>query len=104
MHRARSIFSIDSDYDWYHPKLRIARVLKKDLKVYGEFEHYIAQIAAAAGLALPSTPDFVYVPVHELQVTNIMSRFSDVEVLGEGISIDAQAQSSIRCAVVKSVQ
>ena len=104
MHRARSIFSIDSDYDWYHPRLRIARVPKKDLKVYGDFEHYIAQITSAIGLTLPSTPEFVYVPVHELQVTNVISRFSDVEILGEDISIDALAQSSIRCVIAGFVQ
>jgi len=52
--------------------------------------------AEKSGRQLPDDPSFVFMPVHELQITNIVSKFHDVDILHPEISLQALAQCSIR--------
>ncbi|KAL0954600.1 hypothetical protein HGRIS_003560 [Hohenbuehelia grisea] len=104
MHRARSMTSVPSDYDWYHPKIRFVRVPQSMLSLSGPFEEYIprlAQIAATnAGKQLLDVPETTLMPAHELQIPNLVEKFDGIEVLDDDIYVEALAQSSIRTVLV----
>ena len=100
MHRARILDSASSGYDWLHPKIRFVRVPKCYLNLHGDFEETfrrLAELAAIkAGKSLACDGHFVYMPAHELQLSNISKRFKNVEILQSNIYLPALAQSSIR--------
>lgn len=100
MHRARMLPSSVLDYDWYHPRIRFVRVPRTSLDILGPFESVMRTLAGKAaeksGRELPDDPSFVFMPVHELQISNIASKFHDAEILHPDISLQALAQSSIR--------
>jgi hypothetical protein len=87
-------------YDWYHPHIRFVSVPRSSLDIRGPFECEMrglaAKAAARSGKALPDDSSSVLMPVHELQIPNIASRFHDVKILDSDIIVKAYAQSSIR--------
>mgnify|MGYP001435492295 CR=1 FL=1 len=99
MHRARLLPSGQVDYAWYRPRVRFAEVPKGDLEVKGAFQRMLADIvgipAEAAGVRLDHR-QFIYMPVHELQLPNLSKLFPDVAILPEAVHLEAYAQSSIR--------
>lgn len=106
MHRARTLpFDISTDHDWYHPQILFVRVPRGSLDILGTFESDIrrlaAQAAERAGKSLPVDKDnsYVLMPVHELQLSTILTKFKDVEILDPEIRVQALAQSSIRSVV-----
>ncbi|TFK75106.1 hypothetical protein BDN72DRAFT_558264 [Pluteus cervinus] len=106
MHRARLLPSnANPQYNWYRPRIRFAAIPRRCLNVFGQFEQHIRPIAEraakASGRILPCGVCSVIVPVHELQISNMVSRLKkDVEILHADISVDALAQSSIRTVVI----
>jgi hypothetical protein len=102
MHRSRMLPTSMQEYDWYHPRIRFVRVPRSSLDIIGSFEHDIHSLVETAtelsGGTLSDDPSSVLVPVHELQIPNIASKFDDVEILHPEISVQALAQSSVRCA------
>lgn len=88
------------DYDWYHPRIMFAQVPRSSLDILGPFEDIMRPIAEQAaklsGRIIPHDDAMAIMPIHELQVANVLSRFIDVEVLHPDISVEALAQSSIR--------
>ena len=101
MHRARMLSTCSLEYNWYHPRIRFIRVSRAKLSVLGDFEKIGKDLAKKAlertGRTLPEDEAFLYMPVHELQVENIRSKFNDVEVLDPDVYLPSLAQSSIRC-------
>ncbi|RDB25517.1 hypothetical protein Hypma_006471 [Hypsizygus marmoreus] len=106
MHRTRllPLSTAISDYDWYHPRIRFARVERSNLALLGPLESEMRKLAkkaaAKSGRPLPDDAASVLVPVHELQVPNIISKFPDIEILHPDISLQALAQSSIRTVII----
>lgn len=106
MHRARmlSMSRPVLQYDWYHPRIRFVIVPRSSVDIQGPFEREIrslvTKVVAMSGRALPDDPSSVWMPVHELQIPNILSKFHDVEILDSDISVKAYAQSSIRTVIV----
>lgn len=88
------------DYDWYHPRIRFVRVPSQSLDVLGQFRRISNEMATKAATKAGQSSlidnDYIYMPVHELQIVNITSKFQDVGVLDEDIFLPALAQSSIR--------
>lgn len=107
MHRARRTLPplqslTPATRDWYRPRVRFAVVPRSRMDVRGDFEIQILDLAKAAaahvGASLPQiAPDRLIMPVYDLQVANIQDKFADVQILPEEISIQAQAQASLRC-------
>jgi len=100
MHRARQIDSLSMDYDWYYPRIRFVRVPRTDVVLLGEFEEISRRLATRAaekaGHVLEEEDAYIFMPVHELQLKNIKSKFRNVEVLGPDIFLVVMAQSSLR--------
>lgn len=91
------------DYDWYHPKIRFVRLERSRIDVLGPFEreiHKLVEVAAQkSGKNLPEDAASIIMPVHELQIQNIIAKFPDVDILDDNISVQALAQASIRYAL-----
>jgi hypothetical protein len=108
MHRSRSLPSSRLDYDWYHPVIRFARVPRCRLSLLGDFADIGYHLASSAALrgktSLIQDDNFVYVPIHELQVPNVQSKFPNVEILGPEISLIAHAQLNIRTVLVPELR
>lgn len=110
MHRARRTLPplqplTPATRDWYRPRVRFATVSRSRMNVRGDFEARMLDLAkdaaARTGARLPElAPDRIIMPVYDLQVANIQEKFADVEILPEEISIQAQAQASLRCVNV----
>ena len=97
MHRARMLSSASLDYDWYNPIIRFARVERDAVDILGPFEIYTQKLMKkVAPGQLYTNDNKVIVPIHEMQVENILSKFPEVEILPPNISIEAHGQSSIR--------
>lgn len=99
MHRARLHPSADLDYDWYRPTIRFVQVRRECLDLRGPFEAISQSLVSKAvnsGTGPLNHHDFIYMPVHELQLPIITKLFPDVEVLPAEAFLRAQAQTSIR--------
>lgn len=100
MHRARIFNPASFEYDWYHPRIRFVRVPRSKVDILGEFEKTSKKLAELAafrvGQTLSDNDDFIFMPVHEMQLNNVLKRFCDVEVLPPEIYLPALGQSSIR--------
>lgn len=100
MHRARLYNSGRLEYNWYHPQIRFIGVPRVDLEVKGDFDRISRSLATIAsenaGHVLEDDSAFIYMPVHELQLENIRSRMTNLNILDPKISFRGQAQSSIR--------
>jgi hypothetical protein len=87
-------------YDLYHPKLRFVGVAREKLNITYDFEKYtkplIDAASATAGEPLPVPENFVVVPVHELQVHHIQSKFPDATIFPAQFAIPILGQQSIR--------
>jgi hypothetical protein len=70
------------------------------LVLLAEFEQISRRLATRAaekaGRVLDGEETFIFMPVHELQLENIKSKFRNVEVLGPEIALAVRAQSSLR--------
>jgi hypothetical protein len=88
------------DYDLYNPQIRLAAVPAQDLHITGDFVSLVAPIidyaAKNAGRKLDVSADRVLIPVHELQVHQILDKLPNVQVLPPEFSLPARAQQSIR--------
>ncbi|KAF9484378.1 hypothetical protein BDN70DRAFT_903720 [Pholiota conissans] len=109
MHRARMLppnYASENamGYDWYRPRIRFIRVPISDLDVLGAFKEISEQLVAKAfdnaGRTLAKNEDYMYMPIHELQVKNVASKFAHIEIVDSEIYLPALAQSSIRTVVV----
>ncbi|KZT57956.1 hypothetical protein CALCODRAFT_550316 [Calocera cornea HHB12733] len=94
-------------YDFLTPTIRIMRVPRRNLKLRGEFENIFEPLVQAAeknaGETLTRTANFVFMPVHELQIPNIKDKFPENEVLPEAFAVKADALTSTRSVLVPSV-
>ncbi|VDC02812.1 unnamed protein product [Peniophora sp. CBMAI 1063] len=110
MHRARRTLPplqplTPATRDWYRPKVRFAVVSRSRVDIRGDFEARILDLvkvaAAHTGASLPEIPpDRLIMPVYDLQVANIEDKFPDVQILPESISIQTQAQASLRTITI----
>lgn len=50
----------------------------------------------ASGMPLPGRNGCLVIPVYDLQVSNLRSKFPDVEILDEEFSVPSLCQASIR--------
>jgi hypothetical protein len=100
MHRARMHPTCSFEYDWYHPRICFVRVPRFQLAVLGQFEKISKDLARKAvertGRIFMADEAFLYMPVHELQVEHVRSKFEDAEILDPDIYLPSLAQSSIR--------
>ena len=96
------LYNSPSGFDWYRPLIRFVKVPQSSVLLLGSMEDIglsLAQKAADhAGRRLPQTHASVFLPVHELQIQNIVTKFPDVEVLHEDICIPGLAQCNLRFA------
>jgi hypothetical protein len=87
-------------YDLYSPRLRLAILPRASLHVTGDFEALIQPILEGAtknaGRDLDVPESHVVVPVHELQVSHILEKFTEATVCPEEFSVPARAQQSVR--------
>ncbi|KAJ7183178.1 hypothetical protein C8R46DRAFT_1026947 [Mycena filopes] len=94
MHRARMCANAPSDYNWYRPKVHFVRLPIESLDTRGSFE--------ASGTSNPDDiPGTIFMPVHEMQLPTVLSKFQNVQVLEP--TIDALGQSSIRTVLVPAL-
>lgn len=108
MHKTRIFLSpipdlAPGEYDLYNPRVRLASVPRSNLHITGEFERELTPLVTAAmktAETLNISEDRVLVPIHELQVHHVKSKFPEIEVLPEQYSVSAQAQQSIRSMIV----
>lgn len=88
------------DYDLYNPQIRFVAVPAQDLHITGDFTSLVAPLvdytAKKAGRKPDVSADRVLVPIHELQVHQILDKFPDVQVLPSEFVLPARAQQSIR--------
>jgi hypothetical protein len=70
------------------------------MSILGNFETQtqllLSLISDDSSAALQSNKDSLIVPVHEMQVSSIRDKFTDVEILPESVSVPALGQSSVR--------
>ncbi|KIJ27921.1 hypothetical protein M422DRAFT_37525 [Sphaerobolus stellatus SS14] len=105
MHRARrTIAPLPSvkpgQYNYYFPHLRFVTIPRDNLLIQGNFEDSIGPLrdsaAKHAGKPLEVSSDLVLLPIHELQISNIVEKFIGAIVLPEEYRVLAPAQASIR--------
>lgn len=106
MHRARRTISPlapikPGQYDYYFPHIHFVSIPRDNLSIEGDFEDLIAPLrdsaAKNAGKPLEAPrDDSVLLPVHELQIPNIITKFKDAAVLPEEYRVLTPAQASIR--------
>jgi hypothetical protein len=112
MHRARhAVLPLPrqepQSRDWNRPRIRFAIVPRSRLDILGPFEKEIRKIAElvsrASGRVPPQRGGCVIVPVYDLQVANLRTKFPDVEILDEEFSIPALSQASVRYVLTQLI-
>lgn len=88
------------EYDLYNPQIRLAVVPAQDLHTTGDFVSLVAPLLdyaiKKAGWKPDISADRIVVPIHELQVHQILDKFPSVQVLPLEFALPEQAQQSIR--------
>ncbi|KAJ7650718.1 IucC family-domain-containing protein [Roridomyces roridus] len=107
MHRARMCAEASPGYNWYSPKIRFLRIPSESLDTRGCFDtimhELIQKAAAASGTEVPrDVPGTSIMPVHEMQVSTVLAKIPNVEILEP--TADALAQSSIRTVLVPALE
>ncbi|KAG2017755.1 hypothetical protein CC2G_007238 [Coprinopsis cinerea AmutBmut pab1-1] len=103
MHRARLLPGSDIGYDWYRPCIRFVQVPRASLEIRGSFmetSKTLVSIAAGTHAHELDHERYVFMPAHELQLSNIVRLFPDAVVLPPHVHLKAQAQTSIRTVIV----
>ncbi|KAJ7116428.1 IucC family-domain-containing protein [Mycena epipterygia] len=103
MHRARMCADAPSDYNWYRPKIHFIRVPSESLDTRGRFQSFMRDLVTKAALASGTqnpedVPGTTFMPVHEMQLSTVLEKFQDVQVLEP--TVDALGQSSIRTVII----
>lgn len=88
------------DYDLLHPTLRLIAVPTANLKVTNNFEEILMPLIKAferkAGKIIAAPEGHTMIPVHDLQLHHIRSKFQDAHIFPEVFSLPLQAQQSLR--------
>lgn len=88
------------DYDWQHPLIRFIAVPRASLYIQGAWDELISPVCAVAaqnaGKPINILEDHTLVPIHALQIPNILAKLPDASVLTEEYHVDALAQQSLR--------
>ncbi|KAJ7733428.1 IucC family-domain-containing protein [Mycena maculata] len=103
MHRARMSPEAPLGYNWYRPKIRFVRLPRASLDTRGPFDSIMRDLVAKAALVSGTenpedVPGTIFMPVHEMQLSTVLARFENIEVLAP--TVDALGQSSIRTVVI----
>lgn len=107
MHRARQTLPpirplLPGQYDFYQPRVRFVSIPRSSLLIEGSFEVLLGPLydcaARIAGRPLEVPEDCVVLPVHELQLANIRTKFDDAVILPEEFNVLTPAQANIRFA------
>jgi len=105
MHRARRTITPlppvkPGEYDYYLPHVRFVSIPRDNLHIQGNIDELLKTLrdsaAMNAGKPLEAAPDHVVLPVHELQIPNIIEKFEDAIVLPEEYRVLTPALASIR--------
>lgn len=93
--------------DWNFPRVRFAIVSQARLEILGPFEQEARVLvdfaSRVSGRPPPQREGCVIVPVYDLQVENLRTKFPDVEILDNDFSIPALGQASIRTVVFSEI-
>ncbi|KAF5390947.1 hypothetical protein D9757_003945 [Collybiopsis confluens] len=112
MHKTRVFLSPMRDvtpggFDLYNPKLRFVALPKSSLNITYNFEGLTQPlrdaVSKAVGKIMPSSPDYLVIPVHELQVAHIEDKFKEAIIYPPEFSLPLLAQQSIRSVIVPNV-
>ena len=87
-------------YQLIHPTLRLIAVPTANLKVTFNFEELLKPLIKAfeqkAGKGVFVPNNYTAIPVHDLQLHHIRSKFPDAHVFPEEFSLPLEAQQSLR--------
>ncbi|KAJ7510429.1 IucC family-domain-containing protein [Mycena galericulata] len=103
MHRARMSAEAPLGYNWYRPKIRFVRLPSESIDTRGPFKSIMRDLVTKAALASGTkdpedVPETTFMPVHEMQLFTVLTKFDNVQVLEP--TIDALGQSSIRTVII----
>ncbi|KAH6913153.1 IucC family-domain-containing protein [Coprinopsis sp. MPI-PUGE-AT-0042] len=91
-------------YDLLHPTLRLIAVPTSNLRITYNFTEILAPLVVAferrAGKTIVVPDGHTIVPVHDLQLHHIRSKFPEAHIFPEVFSLPLQAQQSLRSVVV----
>ncbi|GBB83366.1 hypothetical protein RclHR1_01010007 [Rhizophagus clarus] len=108
MHKSRyAVFPIreilPGTYDFMNPLIRFVEIPLDKMVIRGSFKDAIEKIIKLMASPPPSSNNTILLPVHELQIPNIESRFPFVNILPEKYSIKAKSQASLRTIVIPNL-
>ncbi|CAG8495223.1 1781_t:CDS:2 [Funneliformis mosseae] len=91
-------------YDFNNPLIRFVEVPIDKMVIRGSYKRTIEKILKFT-FSSPPTPseNAIIMPVHELQLPNIRSKFSFVKILPEQYSIKAKSQASLRTVIIPNL-
>lgn len=91
---------LPGEFNWQEPSIRMILVLRDKLNIQGPWDNYISpifnEICKAGRTAPDKSPEEVLIPIHELQIENIVKKFPEARILPEEYSLTAYAQQSLR--------
>jgi hypothetical protein len=118
MHKARKSFPpmpplIPGSYDFDHPNLRLVGIPRGNVTVRGDYEELVKDLVDAM-LDPNRDPEVIadlrqryahllFIPIHELQIPNIETRFPDTVILSEKHSAKAEALASLRSVALPDI-
>ncbi|GJJ10653.1 hypothetical protein Clacol_004880 [Clathrus columnatus] len=95
------------EFNWQEPHVRMVVVPRHRLNIQGPWDDYITpfikKVRNIGENPLAILPTEVLVPVHELQIMNILEKFPEARVLPEEYSFVAFAQQSLRSVIIPAV-
>ncbi|GET03085.1 hypothetical protein RCL_jg8271.t1 [Rhizophagus clarus] len=91
---------VPGTYDFMNPLIRFVEVPLDKMVIRGSFKETIERITKLMESPPPSSDNTILIPVHELQIPNIESKFPSVNILPEKYSIRAKGQSALRTFVI----
>lgn len=93
------------DFNWKEPNIRMILVPRDKLNIQGPWDNCVSpifnEICKAGREASDKPPKEILIPIHELQIENIVKKFPEARILPKEYSLTAQAQQSLRSVIVE---
>ncbi|KAI8993577.1 IucC family-domain-containing protein [Pilobolus umbonatus] len=115
MHKARKSYPPmpplhPGSYDMDHPQIRLVAIPKDCIDVRGTYEeltekliNHILSLDGDCSELRQKFIDYVFVPIHELQLPNIEAKFHDAIILPSIYSIPVEALASLRSVAIPDI-
>lgn len=101
MHKSRKSVKpipeiLPGTYNFENPTIRFIKIFREKVITRGPINEILSKLINIMSPKPSCAPNYMLIPVHELQLPNITKHFPDLEILSSRYSLKSKSQASLR--------